>query len=174
MTTLDAGRLRRSDLVFAADHTLVPSDQFEVRSTICGGYPATEDGLSRLVRDMAHSPVPTSTVHVYLVPDGHPIELPQFPPSNLHFDIDQEHQVAAASLVVWDRDDEIHQWVSVGEQGRADVVLSEDPEAKRYPPESFITVPQLQEVVLQWAFGEIIPPPAIQWREAAEREVGWM
>lgn len=29
--------------------------------------------------------------------------------------------VAAASLAVWDKDDEIHQWMALGDAGRDDV-----------------------------------------------------
>jgi hypothetical protein len=64
------------------------------------------------------SAMKTAPVHLYLIPVGRRIELPEFPPSNVHFDIDQDHQVAAASLAVWDKDDDVRQWMTVGDVGR--------------------------------------------------------
>ncbi len=137
MTTLVAGHLRRSDLVHAADHELVPSDTFEAKDTISGGYPVTPDGLSSLLDSLIHSPAKTSPMHLYLIPVGHRIELPEFPPSNLHFDLDPDHEVGAASLATWDKDDEVRQWMTVGDAGRSDVLLTQDPsnaEQKRCRP----------------------------------------
>lgn len=176
MTTLTAGHLRRSDLVHAADHKLVPSDTFEAKDTIGGGYPVTPTGLSSLLDSLIHSPAKTAPVHLYLIPVGHRIELPEFPPSNLHFDLDPDHGVGAASLVTWDKDDEVRQWMTVGDAGRGDVLLTQDAsnaDLKRFPPESFITIPQLRQVLIEWAFGDLLPPAAVRWRQTTEREVGW-
>lgn len=40
-----------------------------------------------------------------------------------------------------------------------------------FPPESFITVAQLRQVVLEWAFDEVQPPEAAKWTDAPG--VGW-
>lgn len=47
-----------------------------------------------LLNDLAGSPVATDPVHLYLVPVGRAIVLPEVPPSNPHFALDQKHQVA--------------------------------------------------------------------------------
>lgn len=176
MTPLTAGYLRRSELMHGDSRRLVSSDTFEVKDTIGGDYPVSPDGLSRFLDSLIDSPVKTAPVHLYLIPAGHRIELPEFPPSNLHFDIDQDHQVAAASLAVWGKDDEVRQWMTVGDAGRDDVLLTQDAsnaDLKRFPPESFISIAQLRDVVIQWAFDDLLPPPAARWRPASEREVGW-
>lgn len=155
---------------------LVPSDTFEVKDTIGDGYPVTPEGLSRYLDNLISSAVKTSPVHLYLIPVGYRIELPEFPPSNLHFDIDQEHRVAAASLAVWDKHDDVRQWMTVGDAGRDDVLLTQDasnPDVKRFPSESFVSIPQLRQLVVQWAFDDLLPPAAAQWRPTSEREVGW-
>lgn len=176
MTPPDVRHVRRSELIYGSDYRLVPSDTFEAKDTIGGDYPVSPDGLSQYLDDLISSPVKTNPVHLYLIPTGHKIDLPEFPPSNLHFDVDQEHQVAAASLVVWDKDDEIHQWMTLGDAGRDDVLLTQDaanPGVKRFPADSFISIPQLRLLVHQWAFGDMFPPPGARWRAASEREVGW-
>jgi hypothetical protein len=84
--------------------------------------------------------------------------------------------VAAASLAVWGKDDDVRQWMTVGDAGRDDVLLTQDAsnaDLKRFPPESFISIAQLRDVVIQWAFDDLLPPPAARWRPASEREVGW-
>jgi hypothetical protein len=40
-----------------------------------------------------------------------------------------------------------------------------------FPPESFITIPELRKVVTQWAFGDVVPPPAARWIDMPS--VGW-
>jgi hypothetical protein len=176
MTRPVVGHLRRSELIHGADHRLVPSDTFDAKDTIGSGYPVTPDGLSRYLDSLIGSSLKTAPVHLYLIPVGHQIELPEFPPSNLHFDIDQDHQVAAASLAVWDKNDNVRQWMTVGDVGRDDVLLTQDAsnaEVKRFPPESLVSIPQLRELVIQWAFDDFLPPTAARWRVASEREVGW-
>jgi hypothetical protein len=62
-----------------------------------------------------------------------------------------------------------------------------NPGAHLFPSSSFITVAQLRVTVAQlrvtvaqlrvavteWAFGEILPPPSLRWRQAAD-EVRWL
>ncbi|HEX7661884.1 MAG TPA: hypothetical protein VF444_20645 [Pseudonocardiaceae bacterium] len=177
MSALTSGSLLRADLAYGAEHVLVPSDTFDAEHVIAGEYPATRAGLTRFVDDLARAVVRRGPVHLYLIPAGHRIELPELPAANLHFDLDPEQGVAAASLAVQDRDGEIHQWMTVGTAGRDDVLLTQDAwnaDVKRFPSAAFITVAQLRDVVLQWAFGDILPPPAVPWRAASEREVGWL
>lgn len=42
-----------------------------------------------------------------------------------------------------------------------------------FPNESFVTVPELRQAVIEWAFGEFLPPPAVSWRTTTEQEVKW-
>jgi hypothetical protein len=37
----------------------------------------------------------------------------------------------------------------------------------------FVTIAELREVVLQWAFGDVLPPPAVQWVTVPHESVGW-
>lgn len=36
-----------------------------------------------------------------------------------------------------------------------------NPDDKRFPPESFVTIDELRDVVRQWAFGDVLPPPVV-------------
>jgi hypothetical protein len=43
----------------------------------------------------------------------------------------------------------------------------------RFPRDAYITVDQLREVVAAWAWGAMLPPAGVEWREATDREVRW-
>lgn len=84
--------------------------------------------------------------------------------------------MAAAGLLTLERGEQGHQWLTVGEAGRDDVTLEMDPGnpgGHVFPPSSFITFAQLRVAVAEWAFGEILPPPSLQWRAAGD-EVRWL
>jgi len=177
VTALTGGQLCRSDLAHAVDHALVPSGRFYVKGSSFGAYLVNQDGLNYFMDLVLHSSVRTSTVCLSLKPEGHKPTGPEFPPSNFQFDVDQEHEVAAAATLVFDKDGLSHQWLAQGDAGRDDVTLVQDPwnpTFSQFPREAFITVPQLREAVTQWAFGDVFPPPAIRWRVASEGEVGWL
>lgn len=48
-----------------------------------------------------------------------------------------------------------------------------NPDYTAFPPESFITIPQLQDTVFEWAFGETLPAPATIWQPVSEWDVRW-
>jgi len=109
-------------------------------------------------------PGATSTVTLFLRPRGYrPSGAPEFVPSSLYFDIDQQRAVAAAALLL-------------GDAYVDDLVLAMDPENPdhaTFPPESFVPAAALRDAVLAWAFGGNFPPAAIDWRPMTEDEVGW-
>lgn len=177
MTALSDGRLRRSDLAHARNHRLVPSGRFYVNGSSFRARLVDPAGLKYFLDLVLRSPVRTSPVCLSLKAEGHEPTGPEFPPSNFQFDVDQEHKVAAAATLVFDQDGMSHQWLAQGDAARDDVTLTQDPwnpTFSQFPPESFITIPQLREAVVQWAFGDVFPPPAVTWRTATEDEVGWL
>lgn len=102
---------------------------------------------------------------------------PEYDLSSLRFQFDSEHQVAAAALLADDHDaDHLYRWITRGDAGRDDVVLAHDSWNEQetvFPPAAFITVATLRDVVRQWAFGEILPPPAVDW-DVAPAGLGWL
>jgi len=172
------GRVCRADLVHAAEYPLVVSGTFAVGGSEFTAQIADEDGLSSFLAAVTRSPVATSTVRMFLKPRGYrpPKPLPiELPPSSLYFDVDQEHQVAAAGLLVATDDGHAHQWMTRGTAGLDDVVLVQDPsnpEHSHFPRDSFITVEQLRHAVFQWAFADALTA-ATTWRPASEWDVRW-
>lgn len=170
--------VHKADLVHAADHRLVVSGVFAVGGSEFVARIADEDGLACFLSSVTRSPVRTSTVRMFLKPDGYrpPESLPvELPPSSLYFDVDQEHQVAAAGLLAATADGRAHQWMTDGTITRDDVVLVQDPfnpEYARFPADSLITIDELREVVFQWAFGDALPGASC-WRAASEWDVRW-
>ena len=117
---------------------------------------ASEAELGRFLAFVLASPIKPATTRLYLHPDEVPTR-PEHQVSNLRFQFDPVCQVAAAVLLVLDRSHhQLLSWRTVGDAGRADVVLAHDSwneHETRLPPESFITVPQLRAAVIEWAFG---------------------
>lgn len=178
MTTHADGQVLRSDLVHAADYPLVVTAMFSVGGSEFTAHVTDESGLSFLLAAVTRSPVATSTVRMFLKPEGYrpstplPIELP---PSSLYFDVDQEHQVAAAGMLVSTNDGNARQWMTRGGASLDGVVLVQDPfnrEHNHFPPESFITVDELRDAVFWWAFAGVLPGAEL-WRPASEWDVRW-
>jgi hypothetical protein len=159
---------------------LIPSAVFEdaVGSSFSGRF--TTDSALRAFMDLVlRYPRQTSTVRMFLKPRRYvPAESApaEFLPSSLYFDVDRERGVAAAALLIVDAHGVSHQWLSQGDRGRDDVALVMDqfnPEFATFPQESFVAVEPLADAVVQWAFGDEVPPPALSWKTATEDEVGW-
>jgi hypothetical protein len=131
---------------------------------------ASETELGRFLDYTFTSPLKPATTRLYLHPDEVPAR-PERQVSNLRFQFDPVHQVAAAVLLVIDRAaGRLHAWRTVGDAGRPDVVLAHDSwneHETRLPAESFITVPQLRATVMEWAFGDDVPPSAVSWIEVS-------
>jgi len=175
--TATNGTLARAELAHAATHRLKARANFQYSDAQYSVEFTTEAGLLRCLDTMMSFPRKSATPRLHLWAEGYKPRGPEWPPSNLRFDFDREHEVAAAVLLVLDRDGDIHQWMTLGDAGRDDVFLTHDswsPKERRFPPESFITVPQLRAAVAEWAFGDVFPPPAVRWRVASEDEVGWL
>lgn len=175
----DGGQVRRADLMHAADYPLLVTARFGVGSSEFTAHIADEDGLTCLLAAVARSPVATATVRLFLKPAGYQPAQPlpiEYPPSALYFDVDQQHQVAAAGLLVCTIDGASHQWRTRGDARVDGVVLVQDPHNPNYtpfPPEAFITIPQLHDAVFQWAFGETLPTPTVLWEPVSEWDVRW-
>lgn len=179
MTVETDGRVRRSDLVHAADYALVVTGKYAVGGSEFTAHIADEDGLAAFLAAVTGSPVATSPVRMFLMPEGYRPEKPlpiELPPSALYFDVDQEHQVAAAGMLVTTTDGASHQWRTQGEARVDGATLAQDPhnpEFTPFPTESFITVGQLRDAVFEWAFSEVIPAPASVWQPASAWDVRW-
>ncbi|HKN97364.1 MAG TPA: hypothetical protein VJX10_09635 [Pseudonocardiaceae bacterium] len=117
------------------------------------------------------------TSRLYRRADIYPFR-PEYDLSGLRFQFNAEHQVASAALLADDHQSgHLFRWITRGDAGRDDVTLAHDgtwnEHETAFPPSTFITVPQLRDVVTQWGFGELLPPPVVDWDEAPE-EIGWL
>ena len=164
MTVDTDGQVRRSDLVHAADYPLVVTGKYAVGRSEFTAHIADEDGLTAFLAAITRSPLATSPVRMFLMSEGYrpakPLSI-ELPPSALYFDVDQEHQVAAAGVLVATTDGASSQWRTQGEARVDGVTLAQDPhnpEFTPFPTESFITVQQLRDAVFEWAFGGVIRP----------------
>jgi hypothetical protein len=124
--------------------------------------------LARFMDFLLASPTMPATSRLYRRASIYPFK-PEYDLSNLRFQFDSAHDVAAAVLLADDHEDDvIYRWMTRGDAGRDDVVLSHDSwngHETLFPVESFITIAQLRAVVTEWAFGELLPPPAASWVE---------
>lgn len=176
MTAVD-DRVRRSDLIHADTHRLTASGVFQFQGATYSVAFRSEPGLRECLDTMVSMRRKPGTPRLYLDAKGYEPDGPEWPPSNLRFDFDREHDVAAAVLLALDKHNEIHTWMTRGDAGRNDVMLTHDswnPAERRFPPESFITIAQLEELVVQWAFGDVLPPPAAEWAVEPHDQVGWL
>jgi hypothetical protein len=142
-----------------------------------GSYSATFDSapeLARFLDFLLASPGRPATSRLYRRASIYPFK-PEYDLSNLRFQFDSEHNVAAAVLLANDNeDDHLYQWMTRGDAGRTDIVLTHDSwneHETHLPPESFITIPQLRAAVTEWAFDNAIPPRAVSWTDATG--IGW-
>ncbi|HEX4722007.1 MAG TPA: hypothetical protein VH333_05800 [Pseudonocardiaceae bacterium] len=96
--------------------------------------------------------------------------------SQFQFAVDAIRHVAAAAVLVVDRDEFSHQWLSQGASEHRDAVLVADPwnPVTRFPAESTITPAELRRAATRWTSGDVFPPPVIRWRDASENEIGWI
>jgi hypothetical protein len=166
----------RSDLAHAATHDLVASGVFQFSGATYSVQFTSESGLLECLDVMMSRPRKPETPRLYLRARGYLPDRPEWPPSNLRFDFDAEHGVAAVVCLAVDRHGEMHAWMTRGDAARHDVVLTHDswnPEDRRFPAESFITIAELRELVVRWAFGDVLPPPTTHWAEQPADEVGW-
>jgi hypothetical protein len=151
-------------------HEYVVSGVFAVDGSTYDATFTSENELGRFLDFTLAAPVKPATTRLYLHPDEVPVE-PGHQVSNLRFQFDPEHQVAAAVLLVIDRNQHsLRSWRTVGDAAHQDVVLSHDSwneHQTRLPAESFITISQLRTAVLAWAFGNDVPPQAVSWVEVS-------
>jgi hypothetical protein len=173
-------RFHRSQLAHASDFELVIKAVFEdAMGSSFSSRPATESALGAFVDMVITYPGETGPVRLFMEAKGltpAPYLPPEYLPSSLVFDVDQKQGVAAAALLIFDASGISHQWLTLGDRDRDDVALIMDPfnpGFARFPPESLVPAAQLRQAVLDWAFGEELPPTAVPWRRANEDEVGW-
>lgn len=129
----------------------------------------TERELTRFLEFLFAAPGKPATSRLYRRASIHPWK-PDYDLSNLRFQFDPGHQVAAAVVLVDDHQaDRVSTWMTTGNAGRSGVVLAHDSWNEHetlFPPESFITLSELRSAVVEWAFGDALPPPAVKWVDA--------
>jgi hypothetical protein len=168
--------VRRADLIDAPGGEWIASGVFQFSGATYSVQFTNETGLLECLDLMMSRTRKPGTPRFTLRPRGWAPKGPEVPPSSLRFDFDRERDVAAAVCLVNDRAGNVHAWMTHGGAGRDDVVLTHDtwnPDDTRFPPESFVTVAQLRELVAQWEFGEVLPPPAAEWSAELPDEIGW-
>ena len=122
------------------------------------------DELDRFLDFLFASPHKPATSRLFLHPNVVPRRT-EDQLSNLRFQFDLEHGVAAAVLLVA-VDDEVLQWRTKGSSVHSGAVLAHDSWNEHetlFPPESFITMTELRQAVVDWGFGEQVPPDAVRW-----------
>ncbi|HEY7596895.1 MAG TPA: hypothetical protein VH969_27360 [Actinophytocola sp.] len=165
----DPDVLHRMDLAAPGGRRLEASGVFHLRGAVYTVTFENPAGLATFLELYVAEADDTKVARLHLTPEGTGL-----PASNLRFQLSRAHEVAAAVLIAMDADGRSHSWMTHGAAGRANVLLAHDtwhPMETVLPPESFITVSQLRTVLHQWAFGEMLPPPAVRWQSV--RDVGW-
>jgi hypothetical protein len=168
--------LRRSDLYYAAEYDFTVSGVFQFADSVYTIQFDDDAGLTRWFDAMLSFPEMTGTPRLHLRPANYEGDRPEWPLSNLRFDIDRGHGVAAAVLLALDKAEVSHTWMTRGSAAQSGVELTHDswnPDDKRFPPESFVTIDELRDVVRQWAFGDVLPPPVVPWVTVPHESVGW-
>jgi hypothetical protein len=168
--------VRRANLVDAPRGEWVVSGSFQFPGAVYSGQFDYDVGLLEgldMMMSRQHKP---ATPAFILRPRQWDLDGPKAPPSNLRFDFDRKRNVAAAVCLVCDRWDNVYAWMTRGDAGRDDVELVHDPwnpGDTTFPPSSFITIAQLRELMVQWAFGDVLPPPAVEWTTEDPDVIGW-
>lgn len=168
--------VQRADLTVTPGDEMVASAVFQFSGATYSVQFTNESGLLECLDLMTSRARKPETPRFTLRPRGWAPTGPELPPSNLRFDFDRERDVAAAVCLVSDRTGNVHAWMTRGNAGRDDVMLTYDswnPEDARFPPESFIALAQLRQLIVQWAFGDVLPPPAVEWTVEPPDEIGW-
>lgn len=167
--TATTSHVRKADLAGPDDQYMQATGVFYLRGAVHTVTFENEHGVGTMLDLLAAEGDDTMVAQLYLTPQGETA-----PSANLRFQFNREHQVAAAVLVAMDKHRQLYSWMTRGDAGRDDVALVHDPwnpGGTVLPPESFITVPELRPAITEWAFGDVLPPPRIQW--VSVPDVGW-
>ncbi|HEX3779330.1 MAG TPA: hypothetical protein VHX38_06660 [Pseudonocardiaceae bacterium] len=128
---------------------------FDIDGAVCNVTFDAEQGVSAFLDFYLARGNSDVIARLYLTPQGE-----KFPSANLRFQFNRDHQVAAAVLIAADRDGHQHSWLTRGDAGRDDVVLVHDtgnPVDTQMPPDAFITVSELRDLVTQWVLAMSFP-----------------
>lgn len=165
--------LHRTELAVSGGRPLEATGVFHLRGAVYTVTFESREALETFLDLYLSGADDTKVARLHLTPQGTGL-----PAANLRFQLNLAHQVAAAVLIAMDADGRSHSWMTRGDGARDarrdGVVLAHDtwhPDETALPPESFITVAQLRTALVQWAFGETLPPPAVGW--ISVRDVGW-
>ena len=166
MTTTVRGELNKRDLAGPVDRQLQASGVFYLDGAVCDVAFSDEQGVTTFLDFyLAHGDSDV-IARLYLTPQGE-----KFPSANLRFQFDRDHQVAAAVLIAADRDGRQYSWMTRGTAWSEGVTLVHDtwnPGDTRLPPESFITIVELRESLVQWVVGDVLPPVPARWTEVPD------
>lgn len=167
--TATTNHLRKLDLAGPEDRHLQATGTFYLRGAVHTVTFDNEHGLSTTLDLLAAEGDETMVAQLYLTRQGETA-----PSANFRFQFNREHQVAAAVLVALDKRRDLYSWMTRGDAGRDDVTLVHDPwnpGDTALPPESFITVSELRPAVVEYAFGDVLPPLSLRWTSVSD--VGW-
>lgn len=167
--TATSRRLVKGDLAGPDDRHLQATGTFYLRGAVHNVTFDNADGVVTLLGLLESEGDATMVHSLHLTPQGETA-----PSANLRFQFNREHQTAAAVLVALDRQRHLYSWRTQGTAGRDDVTFVHDawnPGDTVLPPESFITVPDLRAAVVEFATGDALPPPSVQW--VSVPDVGW-
>jgi hypothetical protein len=118
--------VRRGDLVHPDKYEIAASGVFQFDDATFSVKFKSESGLLDCLDMMMSRPDKPEKPRLYLEAMGYTPPTPEWPPSNLRFDYDREHNVAAAVLLALDKNNEIHTWMTRGDTGGDDVLLTHD------------------------------------------------
>jgi hypothetical protein len=160
--------LRRADLAYGEN--LRASGTFQFPDVSYDVTFTTRSGLSKCLDLMLGYGEKSYVVRLYLKSFN-----ADWPSANMRFDYDLERQVAAGCLTALDRTEAAHGWETVGDSGRDDVFLTGDSwnaDERRFAPSTFVTLAMMRAAVVEFAFGEELPPSAVEWRPI--QDAGWL
>jgi len=165
--------MRRSDLLYADQYGLTATGIFDVApATSAQMRFGTVSGLGKFLDYYLAHGDDSVVARMYLAPNASAIR--DSPVANLRFQFNRRHQVAAVVLLAATADGACSTWVTADNVPCHGLDLAHDtwnPRDTRFPPTSYVHLSTLKPTLLEFAFGDTLPPGPASWHSYAE--VGW-
>lgn len=166
--------LAKRDLLNARDAELIPYAAYQWHNTSNRVAVHNADGMDFLLDTLLSPNAEPVTVSLSLKQAG---EERKQGPANLYFSVNQQANVAAAALVAADNNRTGHQWYTSGNAWTpTSPVLAEDPHIPYdtpFPTSAYVTIEQLRPAVHEFAWGNMLPPPSMEWTTVSEADIRW-